>query len=78
MKRKGIEQHCVSAEAAKPASVNQGALKLKAACEYLGGISATSVRRLIARDLITPIRALRHILISVAELDRFIKTGGAS
>jgi len=49
-----------------------GALKLKDACAYLGGISPSSMRRLIARRLLTPIRALRHILIPVAELDRFL------
>jgi hypothetical protein len=54
----------------------QGALKLKDACVYLGGISQVSVRRLIKRGLIKPIRALRHILIPIAELDRFL-AGGA-
>jgi len=31
-----------------------------------------SMRRLIKRGLIKPNRALRHILIPVAELDRFL------
>ncbi len=48
------------------------ALKLKSACQYLGGISQITLRRLIARGLIKPNRALRHILISKAELDRFL------
>ena len=52
-----------------------GALKIKEAAEYLGGLSTISVRRLIKRGLIRPNRALRHILIPVAELDRFL-TGG--
>jgi len=56
-------------------TLNQGALKLNAACEYLGGISASSVRRLIKRDLLRPNRALRHILIPVSELDRFLQGG---
>jgi excisionase family DNA binding protein len=47
------------------------ALKLKQAAKYLA-VSAASVRRLIARGLIKPNRALRHILIPVAELDRFL------
>ena len=53
----------------------QGALKLKDAAKYLGGISTPTVRRLIKRGLIQPNRALRHILIPVEELDRFLKLG---
>jgi excisionase family DNA binding protein len=52
-----------------------GALKIKEAAQYLGGISTISVRRLIARGLIRPNRALRHVLIPVAELDRFLAGG---
>jgi hypothetical protein len=54
---------------------NQGALKLKDACRYLGGISPASLRRLIKRGLLKPNRALRHVIISVAELDRFLLEG---
>jgi hypothetical protein len=53
-------------------SPQQHALKIKDAAQYLGGLSITSVRRLIKRGLIRPNRALRHILIPVAELDRFL------
>jgi hypothetical protein len=49
-----------------------GALKLKDAAEYLGGVSTITVRRLIKRRLIKPNLALRHILIPVAELDKFL------
>ena len=56
-------------------SVPIGALKIKAAARYLS-VSTITVRRLIKRGLIKPIRALRHILISVDELDRFINSGG--
>ena len=52
------------------------ALKLAEACEYLGGISKSTLRRLITRGLIKPNRSLRHILIPVIELDRFIGSGG--
>src|SRR5260370_35927033 len=52
-----------------------GALKIKDAAEYLGGISHITVRRLIKRGLIKPNRALRHILIPVAELDRLLTAG---
>lgn len=49
-----------------------GALKLKDAADYLGGVSTITVRRLIKRGLIKPNRSLRHVIIPVAELDRFI------
>jgi len=52
----------------------RGALKLPEACEYLGGISQISLRRLIARGLIKPNRALRHIIIPISELDRFLSS----
>ena len=51
-----------------------GALKLKPACQYLGGISEITLRRLIARGLIRPNRSLRHIIIPIAELDRFLES----
>ena len=50
----------------------EGALKLKDAADYLGGVSPITLRRLIKRGLIKPNRALRHVLIPIAELDRFI------
>lgn len=37
------------------------------------GISGKSVRRLIARNLIRPSRALRHLLIPRSEIERFLK-----
>jgi excisionase family DNA binding protein len=49
-----------------------GALKIKEAAQYLGGVSTVTVRRLIKRGLIKPNLALRHVLIPVAELDRFL------
>jgi hypothetical protein len=54
-----------------------GALKIKQAGEYLGGLSPTTMRRLIKRGLIRPNLALRHILIPIAELDRFLLSGRA-
>jgi excisionase family DNA binding protein len=51
-----------------------GALKIKDAAKYLG-VSPISVRRLIKRGLIKPNRALRHILIPVGELERFLDGG---
>ncbi len=66
-------KHCAFGKTA--GTVNQGALKLKDACQYLGGISVASVRRLIKRNLLKPNRALRHIIIPVSELDRFLGEG---
>ena len=52
-----------------------GALKIKDAAKYLGGVSQITVRRLIDRGLIRPNRALRHLLIPISELDRFLTEG---
>jgi excisionase family DNA binding protein len=51
------------------------ALKIKDACRYLGGLSHQTLRRLIKRGLIKPNRVLRHILIPIGELDRFLSEG---
>jgi helix-turn-helix protein len=73
MNPKSLNHDCLPAPANDTASVTkQGALKLKDACRYLGGISPSSIRRLIERGLLRPNRALRHILIPIAELDRFL------
>jgi len=53
----------------------KGALKLKDAAKYLGGVSVITVRRLIDRGLIKPNRSLRHLLIPISELDRFLAEG---
>src|SRR4029077_5414610 len=49
-----------------------GALKISQAAKYLGGIAPITVRRLIDRGQLKPCRQLRHILIPVRELDRFL------
>ena len=56
----------------------RGALKLKAACEYLGGVSVPTMHRLIDRGLIRPNRALRHLLFPIVELERFLRDGQSS
>jgi hypothetical protein len=45
-----------------------GALKLKEARQYLGGLSVPTMHRLIKRGLLVPNRALRHLLFPVEEL----------
>jgi excisionase family DNA binding protein len=52
----------------------KGALKVRHAAEYLS-VAPITVRRLIKRGLIQPNRALRHSLIPVEELDRFLQLG---
>jgi hypothetical protein len=52
-----------------------GALKLKAAAAYLGGLSVATMHRLIKRGLLNPNRATRHLLFLTSELDRFLRDG---
>jgi hypothetical protein len=56
----------------------KGAVKLRGACAYLGGISVPTVHRLIKRGLLKPNRSTRHLLFSVAKLDRFLRDGQSS
>jgi hypothetical protein len=51
------------------------ALKLKPAAQYLGGLSVPTMHRLIHRGLLRPNRALRHLLFSREERDRFLREG---
>lgn len=64
----------VEGKSANGNGVPPGGLKLKEACQYLGGISPISVRRLVQRKLLKPNRALRHLVFSRAELDRFLNS----
>jgi excisionase family DNA binding protein len=48
-----------------------GAFKLKPAATYLS-VSEPTLRRLVGRGLIKPNRALRHLLFTKSELDRFL------
>ena len=59
--------------APRDAKVSPGALKLKEARQYLGGLSTPTIHRLMKRGLLRPNRALRHLLFSREELDRFIR-----
>jgi Helix-turn-helix domain len=53
----------------------KGALKLKPAARYLGGLSVPTMHRLVERGLLRPNRSLRHLLFPIEELDRFLKSG---
>jgi len=52
-----------------------GALKIKDAAQYLGGVSTVTIHRLIRRGLLKPNRSLRHLLIPLTELNRFLEAG---
>ena len=52
-----------------------GALKLREARQYLGGLSTPTMHRLIRRGLLRPNRSTRHLLFPVSELDRFLRDG---
>ena len=52
-----------------------GALKLKPAAQYLGGLSVPTMMRLIQRGLLRPNRSTRHLLFTKIELDRFLNDG---
>ena len=52
-----------------------GALKLRPACRYVGGVSEITMRRLIDAGKIKPCRNLRHLLIPIKELDRWLEAG---
>jgi hypothetical protein len=58
-----------------PTAQSVGALKLKPAAQYLGGLSVPTMHRLIHRGLLRPNRALRHLIFSREELDRFLREG---
>lgn len=47
------------------------AVKIREAAAMLG-ICENSVRRLIVRDKLRAVRALRHILIPICEIERFL------
>jgi len=51
---------------------DRGAFKIKEAAVYLG-VSIVQVRRYIQRRLITRLPGIRHIVITRAECDRFLR-----
>ena len=61
--------------ALRPSLRDVGALKLKDSCRFLGGIAPITLRRLIDAGKIKPCRTLRHLLIPVSELERFLAEG---
>jgi hypothetical protein len=51
---------------------DRGAFKIKEAAIYLG-VSVMQVRRYIRRRLITRLPGIRHVVITKAECDRFLR-----
>jgi excisionase family DNA binding protein len=49
-----------------------GAMKLREARAYLGGLSKPTLYRLVADGKLKPCRGVRHVLFPVRELDRFL------
>ena len=56
----------------RQAAVQPAAFKLPEACQYLGGVSPMTVRRLIKRGVFKPCSGFRHILIPRVQLDNFL------
>ena len=54
-----------------PPRIPRVAFSVKETAEVLG-VSEKTVRRLVTRQLLRPSRALRHLLISKKEVDRFL------
>ena len=63
--------------APRGASISPGAVKLKEACQYLGGLSVPTIHRLIRRGLLRPNKSTRPLLFTISELDRFLRDGMA-
>ena len=63
----GVEENIATAP-----TQTVGAFKLKEARRYLGNISIPTMHRLMKRGLLRPNRALRHLIFSKVELDRFL------
>ena len=73
-KAKGARQRFAATSPIRPGDAI-GALKLKDARQYLGGISVPTMHRLIKDGLLRPCRTLRHYLFAREELDRFLREG---
>jgi len=59
----------------KTAPSQGGALKMREARAFLGVLSVPTMHRLCERGLLRPCRAVRHLLFSRQELERFLRDG---
>ena len=69
-KENGAQQNIATAPAQ-----TVGALKLRPAAAYLGGLSVPTMHRLVKRGLLRPNKSTRHLLFPLAELNRFLTDG---
>ena len=67
----GAEEVPPLSEAQFPQRIPRLAYSLKETADTLG-VSEKSVRRLVARRLLNPSRALRHLIFSKKEIERFL------
>jgi hypothetical protein len=51
------------------------AFKMPEACAYLGGLSQSTLRRMVDRRLIEPNRSTRHWIFLRSDLDRLLEEG---
>ena len=70
-----MHRKSTNAKSEAPKPQEQGALKLKPAARYLGGLSVPTMHRLVSRGLLRPNRSLRILIFSREELDRFLRAG---
>jgi len=70
--RNGTNDSVSLAQARFPARNERMAFSVRETADLLG-ISEKSIRRLVARRLLQPSRALRHLLFSKKEVDRFLE-----
>ena len=66
----------VLSEAQFPSRTPRMAFSVRETADTLG-VSEKTVRRLVARRLLNPSRALRHLLISKKEVERFLEETAA-
>jgi excisionase family DNA binding protein len=57
------------------ATTKVGALKLRPAARYLGGLSMPTMYRLVQRKHLRPVRVLGIYLFPLTELNRFLESG---
>ena len=71
---KGRRAACRRAQA-EAKRVTPGGYKVRASCQYLGGISKPTLYRAVKRGLLRPCLHFRHLIFTKVELDRFLSDG---
>lgn len=68
-----IATNNVSSETRPEGLIPQLAFTIPQARQVLGGVSDATVRRLLRRGKLRALQSLRHKLIPLAEIERFLK-----